>query len=393
MMRRSIVRVLFVCFVFFTIGGIPFLPGKLSAQEIIALCPPVGLQARTATFQPGGIILTTFDRANIWVYNIDRNMRYPLPDTAPCGTNCHLSYDARWITYLDSVNRTFGKMRLDGTERTPLIRGATEVAWWTEDTLLIWTSAHKAYLRPEIGDDSTLETLYVDRVVNIQPGGYWGLRIIQQDDEFIREIVNTQTLGLAQLTGQHVVLGKDARYFNASSWSPDGTWLAFVAQHRYDPSVQIAGAEIFAIRPGDSESVQWTDLNSNYGAVRINGHAPGELSWSPDGAKIAFWVIEMLGTNPEENTGHAIIHILDIATGRMTQYCGFTTLEHTPNPPRLVWSPDSTHIAFGGNIPGDDKGYLLLALDIEEGIFTVLSEGIYPALGNPDVIAWGLPPR
>ena len=31
-----------------------------------------------------------------------------------------------------------------------------------------------------------------------------------------------------------------------------------------------------------------------------------------------------------------------------------------------VWSPDGTHLAFGGNIPGDDLGYLLLALDTAE---------------------------
>jgi len=59
----------------------------------------------------------------------------------------------------------------------------------------------------------------------------------------------------------------------------------------------------------------------------------------------------------------------------------------------LIWSPDGTHIAFGGNIPGDDKGYLLLALDTETGIFTELSNGIFPALGTSDVIAWGLPPQ
>lgn len=355
------------------------------------ICPPVGIQQRAAVYEPGGIILTTFDRTSIWVYNIDLNSRYPLPDTAPCSTNCHLSQDSRWITFFDADTRTFGKMRLDGTERTLLAENATEVEWWAEDVLLVWTPTHEAYLRQE--QDTEREYLNVERIVSFQPGGYWGLRIEQDSDAFFRTLVNTEILGLAEVTGQLVVLGPDSRYFNAAAWSPDGSWLAYSAADVYDPNANIAGAEIFAIQPGDAEPVKWTDLNKTYGAVRINGHSPGDLSWSPDGTHIAFWVIELTGSSPESNTGHAVIHVLDIITGNINAYCGYATTEHTPNPPRLVWSPEGTHLVFGGNIPGDDQGYLLLALNTADGVFTQLSEGVYPALGNADAIAWGLPPR
>jgi hypothetical protein len=103
-------------------------------------------------------------------------------------------------------------------------------------------------------------------------------------------------------------------------------------------------------------------------------------------------VIELLGPDPAANTGSAVLHMLDLTNGELRSYCGFSTNEHTPNPPRLVWSPDGTTVAFGSNIEGDDKGYLLLALNVTTGIFTELSEGIYPAIGTPDVTAWGLPP-
>jgi hypothetical protein len=82
-----------------------------------------------------------------------------------------------------------------------------------------------------------------------------------------------------------------------------------------------------------------------------------------------------------------------VATGDIQVYCGYSTDEHTPNPPRLVWSPDGTQLAFGGNVPGDNQGYLLLTLDTTSGVFTQLSNGIYPAFGVPDVVAWGLPPQ
>jgi hypothetical protein len=83
---------------------------------------------------------------------------------------------------------------------------------------------------------------------------------------------------------------------------------------------------------------------------------------------------------------------VDTLTQDVRVYCGFSTDEHTPDPPRLHWSPGGTHIAFAGNVPADDKGYLLLTLDIETGVFTELSDGVFPALGKADVVTWGLPP-
>jgi hypothetical protein len=87
-----------------------------------------------------------------------------------------------------------------------------------------------------------------------------------------------------------------------------------------------------------------------------------------------------------------VLHILDVSTGEVRRYCGYSTLDHLPNPPRLVWSPDSTHVAFGGNLPDDTRGVILLALNVTDGVFVELSNGLYPALGSADVIAWGLRP-
>ncbi len=153
-----------------------------------------------------------------------------------------------------------------------------------------------------------------------------------------------------------------------------------------------AGSEIFAIQPGDRAPTQWTHLTDSYGAVRINGVSVGELSWSPDGTRIAFWVTAITGGDATVNLGTSVIHLLDSATGAVTSYCGYATNEQTPNPSRLVWSPDGTTLAFAGAVPGDDSGYHLLALDTATGALTSLSVGVYPAFGSPDVIAWGTRP-
>ncbi|MBL8160876.1 MAG: PD40 domain-containing protein, partial [Anaerolineae bacterium] len=356
------------------------LAGGTAAQtgaNLVEVCPGTPIQPRSATFTPGGIILTAFDRSSMWVYNIDSNRRYPLPETQPCGSNCRLSPDARWITYVDILTNSYGKMRLDGTQRTPLVDYAADVEWWSLDTLLVWTPGKAAYLRAEAGTDR--QYLNVQGVVSVQPGGQWALLVEQDGDDFRRALVNLETRDLQGVTGGYIDLGLDKAYFDASSWSPDGRWLAYVAEAAYDASVSTAGGEIWGVEArGDATPVQWTNLSSVYGAVRINGRATGELSWSPDNRQIAFWVMEMLGPNLEANTGSARIHILNIETGVVRAYCGFTTTEHTPNPPRLKWSPDATHLALGGNVPGDERGYLLMALNLETGVFTELSEGIYP---------------
>lgn len=361
------------------------------ADGLIEICPGASLQQRPPDFQPGGIILTAFDKTSIWVYNIDRNSRYPLPDTHPCGTNCRLSRDAHWITYMDADAYTYSRMRLDGTERSVLVNYAADVEWWSEDTLLVWTPDHRAYLQKLASGER--EELDVRGVIAVQPGGHWGVMLEQGEDHFARSLINLELRDLPGIAVPQVPLGDVVPYFSAASWSPNGEWLAYVAPDVYDPQANSAGGEIFGIQPGDTTPTKWTDLSSTYGAVRINGRTANELSWSPDSRYIAFWVIELLGPNPEANTGSAAIHILDTVTRELRSYCGFTTTEHTPNPPRLVWSPDGTHLAFGGNIPADDKGYLLLALNIETGIFTELSNGIYPALGTAEAIAWGLPPQ
>lgn len=390
MFRPRIGVLLFLGLLVALLGGTPAHSAE-TASTVTDVCPARALVERGATFEPEGIILTTFDSTALWVYNVNNAQRYPLPETVPCGKNCHLSPDATWITYFNDDTNAYNRMRVNGTQRQLLVVGAGDVEWWSPETLLVWTPGHNAYLRP-LDDDSRREYLPVNGVLSVQPGGRWGLAVEPEGDGFTRLLVNLELRGLAGIGAQRVELGMDTTYFSSSAWAPNGEWLALVAPGAFDSGVSIAGGELFGIRPGDSRPTQWTNLSEIYGATRINGRSSGDLSWSPDSTRLAFWVTELLGPDPEADLGSAVLHVYDTTTNELRRYCGFTTTEHTPYTPRLIWSPDGTHIAFGGNLPDDNRGYLLLALNLETGVFTTLSEGIYPALGTADVIAWGAVP-
>lgn len=351
-------------------------------------CSAEGVVERSADYQPGGIILTAFDGAGLWVYNIDAALRYPLPDTRPCPRNCRLSPDALWLAYFDPQIGGFSQMRLDGTQRSSLIQDAVDIQWWSTDMLLVWTADQRAFLRPVEGAAEITDYLDVRRVISVQPGGYWAVRIDQIGDELRRVVVDLR----AEDTGSGMILGYDQPYFDHTAWSPDGSWLAYTGRGALDPEREISGAEIFLLRPGDVIPQQLTFLTPVYGAVRVGGLTPDALSWSPDGRYIAFWLVELNGADAVEDTGSARIHIVDVTNAEVVAYCGVQIDEHTPNPPRLIWSPDSSRIAFSANVPGDDKGYLLLALNPADGRMVELSDGIFPALGRADVYAWGYLP-
>jgi len=377
------------CRLFIAIALIAFVPvlfGTPSAQAQLGirnLCPAVEIQTRGATYETGGIILTTFDRDNLWVYDIDRDRRYPLPETFPCTFNCRLSPDMRWLVYFNDLTNAYNRMRLDGTQRSLVSEYASTVEWWSADTWLVWTPGLHAYL---LSPDGTRAPLDVSGMVSVQPGGSWGLAVEADGDHFRRALVNLND------RTQRIELGVDLTYFDDYGWSPDGSHLAYVAPIFTNDDDIPDGSELLMATPADGSIVQLTRLLESYGTARINGLATGELHWSPAGNEIAFWLVDLGGFDPVESALTATLHIVDVNTGAVRKFCYTETATNTPNPPRIVWSPDSTHIAFGADIPGDEKPNLLLALATETGIVTILSEGIYPALGTPDVAVWGLPP-
>lgn len=361
------------------------LTGISYAQSTDEVCPAQARVARGAQFDPGGLILTAFDRSGLWVVDIDARVRYPLDNTSLCGTNCRLSPDATTISYLDGEEEAYRRMTLDGVFRETFYDDtANDVLYWSPDTLLIYTAGKRAYLHNVSG---SLVEIDIDTVISIQPGGLWALALDYRDGVFVRQLVNIALKNAPD--SPRVDVGPEARYFNAAAWSPDGQWVAAVVPVT---AGGVTGGELVIASPMTKETRQVTDLLDSVGPLRIGGVGTGGVSWSPDSRYVAFWGASITGDDPEMEVEPASLFVYDNESGETKHYCGVTIEDITPEPPRLIWSPDGSHVAFAGNPPDDARGSLLLAVDVETGVFTELTDGMSNLLGRPNILAWGLRP-
>ncbi len=353
-------------------------------------CGSGAIQPRGPEFAASGLILTAFSRDALWVVDLDRDIRYPLPETRPCAPNCRPSPDRRLLLYVSPETATYWTMRPDGTERTSVFPYyVSELDWWDADHWLAWPTAGQpaiysigvspAEVEPErMADFDTY---------SIQPGGYYGLRLVDGTGAWpYLELVNLRD-------GVALRLVEARPFVGGAYWAPDGGRLVVVGQGELDIETGLRGAELFSVTPGASTVTRLTNLTAAYGAVRVTGEQDARaVSWSPDGRYLAFWVIEVSGEEKAPTLGPAVIHVLDTQTGRTTVYCGFES-RATDGPilPALVWSPDGRYIAFGLDEPGDERPALLLILDTASGEYTEASNGMARTYGTYDPVMWGLP--
>jgi hypothetical protein len=378
MMRHAPTLLPIVVLILLCSASIPSFAQPDAPFVVENVCPLSGVQPRPAQLETGGVILAALDRRNQWAINLDRRTRYPLPGTRPCAGNCHLSEDARWISYLDNASEAFGKIRLDGSEATPIVEKTTELSWWSGETLLAWSSTHRASLIDEAGQ--VLVSFDTRGLISIQPGGTWALRLIY-DEGIFRRVLEPLDHDDSET---RILLGEDRQGFSATDWSPDGRYLAYISPSPDDTD----SGEVYMIAPDDETiPTQLTDFASE-GGLLLGGQTPGGLRWSPDSEKLVFWSQPLDGEEPI-----ATLHVIDLTTGELRRLCGLTVdlseQTITPDPPELIWSWDSQYVAFGANPDDDLRGTLLIAVNVEGGVYIELSDGLTSAPGGASVVAWG----
>jgi Tol biopolymer transport system component len=128
-------------------------------------------------------------------------------------------------------------------------------------------------------------------------------------------------------SGTHVILGDLPGSHGSPSWSPDGASLAFGVVDDATP-----GGSIWTAKPDGSAAAIRTDGD---------GECPDGLahpSWSPDGSKLAFICY------PDPGGKQGSVATLDLATGSVTRLTTVTWPEHLDGAP--TWSPDGRSLAF-----------------------------------------------
>ena len=191
-------------------------------------------------FPGGGLIVTTLSRDAIWVVDLDRNARYPLDQTLPCGPNCRPSPDRRELLYVEPDLATFWLMAVDGTNRRPAFPYyVSELDWWDATHWLVWPTAGRPLGR-STGGPERFDDYYV---YSLQPGGYWGLRLEPADSDYpLLQLVEVRS-------GETQDLGLARPYTNGEYWSPDGSRLAYIGLGEQDRSLGLRGAELYAVTP------------------------------------------------------------------------------------------------------------------------------------------------
>jgi Tol biopolymer transport system component len=174
------------------------------------------------------------------------------------------------------------------------------------------------------------------RTVDWSPDGqkiaFEGLRNGKQFDVYVMDADGTHEMRLAD--GPTPRLGR--RY---PAWSPDGEQIAFVRSG--------ATAEIYVIDKDGTDETRLTKSDSDP-ETETN---LGDPVWSPDGNKIAFAssatrisyssdAPDSAGAATAPAAGMDGIYVIDMETG------GLRKVLTSPGPSQISWSPDGNKIAF-----------------------------------------------
>jgi dipeptidyl aminopeptidase/acylaminoacyl peptidase len=159
--------------------------------------------------------------------------------------------------------------------------------------------------------------------------------------------------------------GGEARQLTASptgvnqyAWRPDGGAIAFAAddeapkrtgESKFLTTFTVGAQDMFLTKPLTPQHI-WLVPSAGGEAKRLTsgawtlefvlppGSPPSGLSWSPDGARIAFAYVPA----PESGKLDSVsIRVLEVATGKITPLTGVRRFENNP-----VFSPDGKSIAY-----------------------------------------------
>jgi His/Glu/Gln/Arg/opine family amino acid ABC transporter permease subunit len=134
------------------------------------------------------------------------------------------------------------------------------------------------------------------------------------------------------------------------AWSPDGTQIAYLAQREDDVF------DIYVVQPGEEAAAPVTQGISAYGE---DNTLTSQLSWSPDGERIAFMM---------QHDGHVDIFTMRADGGEVSQVTDAAQDALYP-----AWSPDGERIAY---IASGEQGVMTASvIDVDGSSPVQLTDG------------------
>jgi Tol biopolymer transport system component len=126
-------------------------------------------------------------------------------------------------------------------------------------------------------------------------------------------------------------------------WSPDGSRFAFSNVVAHDPATPSLPVEELFVGTADGRISQITNMSAHFTLATF-----GELSWSPDGRTVAFWLraspIDVpvdYPLSPVDNLESASrLGIVDVETGAVTLLC----IPQGAPGGAPAWSPSSRYV-------------------------------------------------
>lgn len=144
------------------------------------------------------------------------------------------------------------------------------------------------------------------------PDGKWILYTLRRFDDLNR----LDIVLLEVATGKsHTIYGRPSTRAFSAKWSPDGRWIAFIAQ-------ETEHEEIYLIRPDGEGLHQLTHA----------GHDVFQYEWSPDGGRMAVVF---------NRRGALDLSMLEVDTGAIVNLRSGPGVHSNPN-----WAPDGSFITF-----------------------------------------------